>query len=162
MSWCAVRAFLPHAEQTGASAEAAQRSAPRGRGNATALLLLRLRPSRAVGTHQLLSPVPRSSNRVTPQLGDTTAVPRALILAGTSEHHPILRGSATSTTGISWHMAFRRRRATKIPCKHMFYLSIYIKHVFKVKKPSTLSSVIQNIAVVRGAVNAELLQIPTA
>lgn len=44
----------------------------------------------------------------------------------------------------------------------MFYLSIYIKHVFKVKKPSTLSSIIQNIVVVRDAINAELLQIPTA
>jgi len=45
---------------------------------------------------------------------------------------------------VPWHMAFRRRRATKIHCKLMFYRSIYIKRVFKAKKPSTLSSRIQN------------------
>lgn len=44
----------------------------------------------------------------------------------------------------------------------MFYFSIYIKHVFKVRKPSTLSSIIQNTVPVRDAINAELLQIATA
>lgn len=37
----------------------------------------------------------------------------------------------------------------------MFYLSIYIKHVVKVKKPST--SIIQNIVVVQHTINAAFI-----
>lgn len=109
-------------------------------------------PGAIMGTHQ---PCPgKLSCTGTPQLCPRLSSSRALWDSSpAAEAQP-------QALGITWHMAFRRTGDTKIHCKLMFYLSIYIKHVAKVKKPST--SVIQNIVVVQETINAAFIQIPTA